>query len=151
MHNFELLEGRTILFDFKYLSYIEELSMDDCPPTSLSDATGRGYRFLLDDPESEENVLPAYLRNPTRFEGRSVPCEAFALSLFHTKEQALSRFRALESYIPNIRKKIGSCVGVIELHNTDGLVSLVNERGHFSLFEDKDAVLENRFTDIEAL
>jgi len=98
------------------------------------------YRFM-NNPEVNDSFLPAALVSPPA--DGMLTCEHWALSFFDSLNSAQNKFKQLNQRV-DAKKKYGDHIGEIELIQADGLASLPNEKGHFSLHEELEAKVTGR-------
>ncbi|HHR5849466.1 TPA: hypothetical protein ACS7XE_003697, partial [Providencia alcalifaciens] len=72
-------------------------------------------------------------KNPKRINDSKMldKCSCFGLSLYATQEQAETVFSELEKTFKKARKSIGTHVSRGELTTSDGVVTDIDDKGHF--------------------
>jgi len=133
------------------LKYDAELGRyNNCPPAKAEPRRQPAFRFVFDDIADSRNFLPPALRQPQRAFRENQKCISMALSMFEKREDAIKRYNGLKRRHRNIHKAIGTHLAQGEIEKTDGLTTPL-AKGHFSLFEAKDANLAGKFEIVEAI
>jgi hypothetical protein len=131
--------------EFKYGAELGKYT--NCPPKNAKQLARPAFRFVHESIEDKRNFLPVIVLNPMR---PDIPeykmCDAYALSMFISKETAEKKFAMLKKGNKNIHKKIGSHLATGQLTDKDGVSTEPNGEGHFSLYEFKSVTWEERFT-----
>ncbi len=135
------------------LKYRDELAAlgrlpppDSFPPNSLP-----AVRFAH-NPFIEADGLPVGVLQPGRFPpGSPADWIKFALSVFDTKDHAKARLEYLKRTNPMIERKLGDHLVSATLMPDDGLVTKIDRKGHFSLFESADFSVQTRFSGHEPI
>ncbi len=135
---------------YKYEEYINSIGIT-CPPSDYIQKQRVSFRFVFDDPAHENNFIPVLMISPRRINSRRFrdpqnKCKGYALSLFDSLEHAINRYKLLEKDTPNIHKTIGKCISKGDLIKRDGVVSLIDKKGHFNLHEFLHTNLANKFS-----
>ena len=75
----------------------------------------------------------------------SLSTSGCALSCFNQEDKAVKRYESLRKTIPNIGRSIGDalCYGVLDAN--DGLITQINNEGHFDLYEFCGCELSSKF------
>ena len=129
---------------FKYDEYLSKYP--NCPDVNCQTVNTLAYRWLHEGIH-EDNFKPALLINPNRtFETDALNCMAYSLSMFDSEEGAYEKYKKLVERKNNLKNKLGTLIGEIELAEEDGLASLpeINNFGHFSFFENKKIDLSDK-------
>jgi hypothetical protein len=134
--------------DAMELKYLAELSRyPNCPPRSAKQRSRPAYRFVHEDIKDKRNFLPVIKLNPAREIPENMLCDCLALSMFESVDTAKKRFATLKKKVRNIHKTIGTHLATCNLVEEDGLSTVANDDGHFSLYESKSATAwETRFS-----
>ena len=130
--------------DFKYQLYLDKYP--NCPDISCRAFTQSVYRWLHVG-EHEDNFKPALLINPNRvFETDVLNCIAHSLSMFYSENGAYEKYKKLVERKRNLKDKLGTLIGEIDLEEIDGVGSEpeINNFGHFSFFEQKGVDLSKK-------
>jgi len=142
---------------FKYQKYLETLSIP-CPPADYKSESRVAFRFVFETTHEkyQNSFLPVLIIKPARknrLKEDSSKCQGYALSLFDSLAKANQKFinltRKTSSYI--LKESLGTHLvqGIIEPR--DGVVSAINEEGHFSLHEFEETDLQKKFSIISSL
>ncbi len=140
---------------FKYQEYIDNLSIQ-CPPSDYVPKELQAFRFVFDASAqgSANNFIPVLIIKPSRHLYPDTPaarCQGYALSLFDTKENAEKRYSQLIKKRPALRKSLGTHLAEGFIDSTDGVVSEVDDNGHFSLHEFVASDLTKKFNIVSDL
>lgn len=130
----------------KYKKEIEGL--DDCPRDDFKQKKQKAYRFVFSTPYDETSFLPVIIKKPRRgdnFKEKEL-CDAHALSMFKTENEALTFYNKLKKRFPNIRKTIGDSLAHGKIEDNHGLVGNNRKDGHFSFFVFEKIELNKIFT-----
>jgi hypothetical protein len=92
----------------------------------------RGYRWVFNPIDGTSFQVVAQ-KTANRF--KVPPCEAYALSLYETEEQARAAFAKQLEKNPDIRQDLGTHIAEIALAEDHGLQTQSNSIGHFGLHE----------------
>lgn len=138
----------------KYKNEIAAAKCGVCPPSSFSALQEplEAVRFAKSSSPTKNDYLPVKIQNPARV--LSGPherrCSGYAISLFQTVAQA----RKFLNHIAANSKKLGSawsCCHKVTLNPGDGIVSPVDDKGHFDFHEYNHVRLETQSIYAEAL
>ena len=102
----------------------------------------------------EDNFKSQYHKKPKRFNNKNddEKCEAMALSMFDTVENAQNRFEFLrENMRVNAYKVLGTQIAKGEITSEDGVNGKINRYGHFNHHPYTDRKYEQRFVIIASL
>jgi hypothetical protein len=142
---------------FKYQKYLETLSIP-CPPVDYKPESRVAFRFVFETTHEkyQNNFLPILIIKPARknrFKEDSSQCQGYALSLFDSLAQANQKFinltRKTNPYI--LKESLGTHLAQGIIEPGDGVVSAINEEGHFSLHEFEETDLQKKFRIISSL
>jgi hypothetical protein len=116
------------------LKYATEIAQyPNCPHPECSPRSGNVYRFVS-NPISDNDFLPHALRWPDTPGFRC--CVGYALSLFDSREQAVSRHAELNRTTKGkFALKSGGHLAIVELDAAHGIAKPADSRGHFEFFE----------------
>jgi hypothetical protein len=123
---------------FKYEEYLSKYP--NCPDVNSLTFNKTAYRWLHAGIH-EDNFKPALLINPNRtFDTDALNCIAYSLSMFDSEQGAYEKYKKLVERKNNLKNKLGTLIGEIELIEEDGVGSQpeINNFGHFSFFENKN-------------
>jgi hypothetical protein len=113
------------------------------------------FTFALADGGKIKNHLPVYKSEPTRFikaiEKKNVNPNGLSLSCFNNFENAISKYKWLKNIHQNFEKAHGNCISCGKLNSYDGMISELNDHGHFELFEFDECDLNSKFVEIMVL
>jgi hypothetical protein len=131
------------------------LDLNDCPPVSCVDASREAYRFAFEDLSDERHLLPPLKRKPKRALtwDHVRQCTGWALSFYVTEEDARNAYRIVVQTIglAKVRKEVGTHLAHWPIRHGDGLLTDVDENGHFDLHEHSSVDFGGRITTIGAL
>jgi len=119
--------------NFKYRQDLA--NFDPCPPLDVIARNEVAYRFVHSDIEDHRNFKPVSKINPQRKLKPEQQCSGFALSFFHTRDQAVKRFGELRRTNPNIEKTLGNQLVACPIFPDNGRASRPNTHGHFDFWE----------------
>lgn len=135
----------------KYQWLIDELEISGtCPYNGCVGKTMFAYRWTFSDIDNPDNFLPVGVldkkKSPPRINDKSnsfFKCSCSGLSMYHTLESAISNFMAF----PERTRKLLGYTNIAEgyLEKNEGLISEVDERGHFDFFESLNVDLPQKF------
>lgn len=129
---------------FKYEEHLSKYP--NCPDVNCQILNKLAFRWLHKGIH-EDNFKPALLINPNRtFDSDALNCMAYSLSMFDSEKGAYEKYKKLVERKNNLKSKLGTLIGEIELVEEDGLGSLpeINNFGHFSFFENKNIDLSDK-------
>jgi hypothetical protein len=135
--------------NFKYKSLMLEVGVEDiCPPTESVSNEIQAYRFTYEKLEDDRNFKPVYIKKPQRFNDKSdvEKCSGFGISLYKSEEHAVKKYSTLSNIIQNIGKTIGTHLAKGQILNDFGVITPIDEEGHFDLHESDTCNLHNIFT-----
>jgi len=120
---------------------------DICPPTECTLKEIQAYRFTHEIITDERNFMPVYLKNPKRFNDKSDldKCSGFAISLYQSEEQAITKYNNLRNIVQNISKTIGTHLAQGNIIKDHGVITPIDQEGHFDLHESEECNLHNEF------
>lgn len=124
-----------------------------CPPVECVPTEIQAFRFTYESIADERNFQPVSIKQPKRFNDKSdlEKCSGFGISLFQTEEFAINRYNKLKKTSPQIEKTIGSYLATGKINNNDGVITPINESGHFDLHESDICNLHDRFSIIKKI
>lgn len=141
----------------KYQNLIDEQKLNsDCPNKNCRPVDNlEAFRWSFNPIAHEDNFLPKLLYDrkkgiPTRINSSddSVLCSCCALSMFSTLEKAKTKFES----IPKLNRKLLGYTHIAKgVLTNDGLISQINNQGHFDFFEYEEVDLKAKFVIIEEL
>lgn len=107
----------------------------NCPPSSAKELAFEAYRILKSEEPEETDFLPYVYLHPENKRYKTL-CQAYAISSFDSKENAI---KAWKSALKR-GKKIGTHIAKVEISSTDGKSEYNPKNGHFStwLYESKN-------------
>jgi hypothetical protein len=129
---------------FKYENFLNKYP--NCPDVNCQSFNTIAYRWLHEGVHAD-NFKPALLINPNRtFDTEALNCIAYSLSMFDSEKGAYEKYKKLVERKNNLKNKLGTLIGEIELVEDDGVGSLpeINNFGHFSFFENKNIELSDK-------
>ncbi len=118
-----------------------------CPPTECVSAEMQAYRFTYGLISDKKNFEPVFVKNPRRFNDKAdaEKCSSFGISLYKSEEQAITKYFILKNLIKNIGKTIGTHLAEGWINETHGVVTPIDEEGHFDLHEFEECDLHQDF------
>ena len=124
-----------------------------CPPIECISTEMQAFRFTYELIEDKRNFEPVYIKQPRRFNDKSdaEKCSAFGISLFQSEDQALTKYNALQNNIRNIGKAIGTHLAKGKIDYDCGIITPIDEEGHFDLHESNTCNLHNDFIVIKKI
>ena len=124
-----------------------------CPPVECISTEMQAYRFTYETIEDKRNFEPVFAKNPRRFNDKSdaEKCSAFGISLYQSEAQAITKYIILKSIVQNIGKTIGTHLAKGIIYKHYGVITPIDEEGHFDLHESQECNLHNDFTVIQEL
>jgi hypothetical protein len=130
----------------KYHHHIKSLA--NCPPSICTSKNIEAFRFVFSDINAERNFLPTYIISPVRRNSASNEgaCAGYGLSFFNTLDNARRKYLSIIRSHKNFSKNVGDCVAQGLLREEDGVMTDINEDGHFTLHEFEGTELRGRFT-----
>lgn len=136
--------------DFKYNNEIKSLIEKGIElPILFEPVNQDAYRYVF-DVEHPNNHKPVYVHKPQRIisdiEKNQLNTSGYALSCFDKEDNATQKYESLKKHFSNIAKALGSamCYGILD--ETDGLITEINNEGHFDLYEFYECNLSSKFT-----
>jgi hypothetical protein len=123
----------------KYQYLIDEIDLNDgctCPPENAEASHRIAFRYVFENDPNLESHKPGRLKNPKRV-GKTgdESCSLCSISCFETVQQAITKYRDLVNTRPNLANVLGDSLAMGELDEMSGLVTEIDEHGHFDLFE----------------
>lgn len=142
--------------EFKYseeLSEIERTTSVVCVGASYKEEDRQSFRWTFENIEDSRNFLPrAILVDNSSKEQYTRNCKGWGLSFFLSKEFAVKELKRLCGDKSKLYKKLGTHIAEGEINKSDGVVGGINlKSGHFTLFEYKGTVLQEKFEIIEVV
>jgi hypothetical protein len=137
------------LVTYKYEYFIKDLS--DCPPCHCVGRNIEAFRILFESLDDHRNFIPNSVRDPRRdnspryredIYGR---CSGYALSFFASLECLKRRYRKYKKSFRNFDKIAGTHVAQGHIFANDGVTTIVDENGHFDLYEFEGSNIRPRF------
>ncbi len=141
---------------FKYLNELSQVNeYVRCPCVDASSVNMMAFRYISTSKDSEENFIPQSIKDHR--EGRQQRvfppdsesnCEYHGLSMFNTRDNAV--FFWTKVLKPKVRSLLGYNVlfsGIIE--ENDGVITPLDKKGHFNLYEYVNVNLGVKFTHVE--
>lgn len=124
----------------KHRKYLESCKDQPCPDMETFRA-GRcsAYRFMSRPATEKDFDPPAILDGPKARD----KCGRFALSFFETLEFAQNRFASLADRV-DAALRYGDHIGLIDIVETDGVLSSPNKRGHINLHPEEGVLFAHR-------
>lgn len=129
---------------FKYEKQI--VNLPECPPEKYRGEQLPAFRFVFANITHKDNFLPVLLKNPRRRLSGNAKCQGYGLSFFDSLENAQTRYLKLRKNYRNIHKGIGTHIANGMIEENDGVVSEIDERGHFTLHEFEQIDLKSKFS-----
>lgn len=134
------------------LKYAADLRQHpNCPPKGIAPCSRSAVRFVHDPVDDTKNFLPPAKLSPRRTLPEHKRCDALALSLFITKDQADRFFNNLKKTNKNIGKSIGDHLAEGSINEADGMATSASPNGHYSFFEAVDVAWTGRFKIVASL
>ena len=119
-------------------------AIPNCPGTA-SGRDCKAYRFVHSDKAHVNNFLPLALIDPARkLPGDIERCSSYALSLYETREQAVTDYNNIKKVAKKFPKQAGDCVAEVTLRPIDGVATSTDHRGHFDFFPNKTVDLPSQ-------
>lgn len=132
---------------YKYQRQISQLN--NCPPQKCVRKDMEAFRFVFKDINREENFLPPFVKNPRRMVSSGIDnekrCDGHGLSFFVSLEKAKTFYARLKQSYPNIHQSLGSHVARGVICKSDGVITLIQDNGHFTLHEFEGVDFKDRF------
>ena len=129
------------------LKYSDCLSLiPNCPPTHALSVDRVAYRFVHETVAHEKSFVPPAILKPARVFPEDQRCDALALSMFTSRDNAIAVYTELVKIVKNIRKTIGSHLAEGNINATHGLATPVEGNGHFNLFAAESAEFTTCFS-----
>jgi len=124
-----------------------------CPPTEAIPKELQAYRFIYEKIDDDRNFKPVYIKKPQRFNDKSDvdKCSGFGISLYKSEEHAIKKYTILANVVQNIGKTIGTHLAKGQILNDFGVVTPIDDEGHFDLHESDTCNLHNNFTVIKKI
>ena len=148
---------------FHYQTYYDKLSVD-CPPKSYSPKNLNAFRWVFEDIEDERNFQSQYEKHtkqpkpPKRYNDMKDidKCDAMALSMFNSVENARKRFFFLKDEQPhpmneNAYRFLGNHIAIGNITEQDGVNEEPDRKGHFNHHPVEHFDYKTRFKIIEYL
>ncbi len=139
---------------YKYLDDIKDIT--DCPPTRCTKKNMTAFRFVF-EPNTEnewKNFLPPKKISPQRPLGNDndkVKCAGYGLSFFDSENNAKMHYETMSKTRHNVHKSIGTHLAKVSIDQNDGVVTEINNRGHFDLHEYENTNWSHKFEIIAVL
>ncbi|MDB9309075.1 hypothetical protein PN471_10570 [Aphanizomenon sp. CS-733/32] len=137
---------------YKYLDDIKDIT--DCPPTSCTNKNMTAFRFVfeLNTENDWKNFLPSKKISPQRtLRNDKVKCSGYGLSFFDSENNAKMFYETMRERNDNIHKSIGTHLAKVSIDQNDGVVTEINNRGHFDLHEYENTNWSHKFEIIAVL
>ncbi len=96
-------------------------------------------------------IIKPARQNGRRFKKDSSKCHGYALSFFDTLEHIRKQYAELKRDNPNISDIIGTHIAQGIIEKEDGVVSQIDNKGHFSLHSFSDTQLPKKFRIVSSL
>ena len=139
---------------FKYQNEIDLLLSKgfSLPKLSPPIKEGPSFRFIFSFDDSR-NHLPVYVLSPNRaLPGKTkLSTSGYALSCIDSEANATAFYGFLLKSCKNIKNTIGDSLSSGCIIESDGLVSEIDNNGHFDLYEFPGCNLAHSFTVIRSL
>jgi len=134
---------------FKYKSEIRTLlDMGLEMPLLTNPKKIPAYRFVFST-SNINNHKPAYIQKPQRIitdrDKKRLNTSGYALSCFDKEANAIQKYESLKKNIKNIHRAIGDSLSKGVLDINDGMVTKINNEGHFDLYEFAKCNLSSKF------
>lgn len=136
---------------YKYAQYLENIHTlrPSCPPKEAVEVEMEAFHFVYEPYENTLNFVPPSIK--ARLERRSTrkypakdidDCDGYGLSMFPTEIQASNFWQKLPIRIKALLGYKNIAAGVID--KTDGVITPIENNGHFNLheFEGCDLILK---------
>lgn len=131
------------------LRYEEEMEkLEQCPPCATSQEGLTAFRFVFETID-KSSFEPVAMKSPARELRNGVlaseTCDCWGLSLFSDKKCAEKKLNSLLKMNSLLAKAIGSRVAEGIIKPEDGIHTVPDRHGHFTLFESDQCDLTMTF------
>ncbi|WP_300685388.1 hypothetical protein [Chryseobacterium sp.] len=139
----------------KELKYKELIKNYNTDISYFTEKNIESYRWVFEDINHPSNFLPAYILDKERKEYDERKNKAtslgYALSLFSTKESAISKYKKILSHAPKAFLKLGTHIALGQIDENNGICDNPNLDKHFSLFEYQHVNLAEKYNVTEKI
>lgn len=143
---------------YKYTQFLESINniRPSCPPKEAVQVNMEAFHFVYEPFDNSLNFVPPSIK--ARLEGRSTrkypatdidDCDGYGLSMFPTQLQAHSFWQKLPMRIKVLLDYKNIASGIIE--KEDGVITPVEDNGHFNLHEFETSNLGRKFHSVARL
>lgn len=124
--------------ELKYRELIQQIKNNgcECPPPDSTIPNMEAYRYVFENDVKKINHLPGKVISPKRALKDDIEnCSYCGLSCYDTEINAITNYNNLIASIPLIYKNIGDSLSKGKLSPEVGIVTSVDNTGHFDLYE----------------